>query len=253
MLSRRCLVAGALSLLATIAGCASAPPQADAPRVLLFGGTGQLGADVARRLVDTGARVTVFARANADRSRLAGLQVDYVIGDLLDAGSVDAALRARRYDAVVIAVRVEDGDTRFYQKIMPPIVAGASVTGVRHILHHGAVGAGSNADRFPSLGWEKVPGLLERLKDQGVGEDILRAGGVPYTIIRNSRIYPDGTPSTGRAELTEDDSVLTPMTRADLAIFTRDCLLQPRCFGKTYHVRDPSLRWPPPATAPPRT
>jgi hypothetical protein len=72
---------------------------------------------------------------------------------------------------------------------------------------------------------------------------------VAFTIIRNSRLYRDGTPSTGSAELTEDDSVLTPMTRADLARLTRDCLGKAACMGKTYHVRDPSLVWPPPRPA----
>jgi uncharacterized protein YbjT (DUF2867 family) len=114
------------------------------------------------------------------------------------------------------------------------------------VIHHGAVGAGSNAAKFAHLGWERVPGLLERLRDQGVGEDLLRASGVPFTIIRNARLYPDGTPSTGRAELTEDDTVITPMTRADLAIFTLRCLANPDCYGKVYHVRDESLGWPPP-------
>ena len=53
------------------------------------------------------------------------------------------------------------------------------------------------------------PALRERTIEQA-----LRSGGVPYTIIRNARLYPAGTPSTGKAELTEDDTVLTPMTRA---------------------------------------
>jgi hypothetical protein len=69
---------------------------------------------------------------------------------------------------------------------------------------------------------------------------------VPYTIIRNTRLWPDGTPPTGRAELTEDDTTITPMTRADLARLTVQCLDNPACLNKTFHVRDTSLAWPPP-------
>ena len=58
--------------------------------------------------------------------------------------------------------------------------------------------------------------------------------------------YPDGTPATGKAELTRDDAVIGPMTRADLAVLTGQCLAKPDCLGKTFHVRDPSLAWPPP-------
>jgi len=72
---------------------------------------------------------------------------------------------------------------------------------------------------------------------------------VPYTIIRNARLYPDEKPATGQAELTEDDTVLTPMTRADLAILTLRCVGNAACYRKTYHVKDLSLPWPPPGAA----
>lgn len=244
-----------LSLLTTIAlampalsAAVTEPASAPAPsrQVLVLGGTGQLGAEIVRQLTAAGHRVTVFVRASSNRARLDGLPVDFVVGDLFDEASVGAALRAKRYDVVVSALRVQDGDVHFYEKVLTPLAKHLKAAGVGHVIHHGAVGAGANAAKFAHLGWERVPGLLDRLRDQGVGEDLLRGSGVPVTIIRNARLYADGTPSTGRAELTEDDSVITPMTRADLALFTVRCLANPACFGKVYHVRDESLTWPPP-------
>lgn len=214
--------------------------------VLVLGGTGHLGAEIVQRLVDRGDRVTVFTRPASDRSRLAGLPVTFVEGDLRRAAEVEAAFRGRRFHAVIVAVRVMDGDIHFYETILKPVTVQARAGGVAQIIHASAVGAGANAAKFPTLGWEKVPGLLDRLNDQGVGEDLVRASGVPWTIIRNSRLYPPGTPATGKAVLTEDDTVLTPMTRADLAALTVGCLDNPGCLGKTWHVRDPSLTWPPP-------
>ena len=49
-------------------------------RVLVFGGTGQLGSAVVRELVAAGHPVTVFVRPASDRSRLEGLKLDYVSG-----------------------------------------------------------------------------------------------------------------------------------------------------------------------------
>jgi uncharacterized protein YbjT (DUF2867 family) len=250
MLHRRSMLflMGCLAGAAPVLAAGDAATQAARPaahEILVLGGTGQLGAEIVRRLVDAGDHVTVLVRADSDRKRLAGLAVDYVNGDLLDAASVAAALQARHYHAIVNAVRVETGDIHFYEKIMAPLVAQAKSTGVAQIIHHGAVGAGANAAKFTTLGWEKVPGLLDRLKDQGIGEELLRSSGVGYTIIRNSRLYPDGTASTGKAELTEDDTALTPMTRADLAIFTVRCIDNPVCVNRTFHVRDLSLAWPP--------
>jgi uncharacterized protein YbjT (DUF2867 family)/peroxiredoxin len=218
--------------------------------ILVLGGTGALGAEIAKLLVAQGVRVTVFTRPGSERVRLQRLPVSYVEGDLTREADVAGAFRGRRFHAVISAVRVETGDTQFYATIMGPLTIQAKANGVAHYIHSGAVGAGANAAKFGGLGWEKVPGLLDRLKDQGVGEDLLRASGVPYTIIRNTRLWPDGTPPTGKAELTEDDSTITPMTRTDLARLTVQCLDNPACLNKTFHVRDTSLAWPPPAGRP---
>jgi uncharacterized protein YbjT (DUF2867 family) len=231
-----------------LCGCAAAGFSDAAgrshPRVLVLGGTGQLGGLVVRELLASGARVVVLVRPSSDRSTLAGLTVDFVTGDLLVADDVARALRGRRVDVVVSAVRVDDGDFHFYSKMMPPLLKAARAAGVQQFIHHGAVGAGDNVKKFSGLGWERVPGIFERLKDQGEGERLLRESGIHYTIIRNARLYPVEQPPTGVARLTEDDTVLTPMTRADLARLTRECLLADACRDKTYHVRDDSLAWP---------
>lgn len=238
-----------LSLLAAAAvstvGCAS--PQASArDRVLVLGANGQLGAAIVQLLVTNGRPVTAMVRENSDRKRLEGLKVEYVIGDVTNDADVAAAFKGRRYAAVVVALRVNNNDIHFYEKALTPIGKYAKAAGVKQIIHHGAVGAGKNIERIPHEGWDRIPGIYDRMRDQGVGEDLIRASGVPYTIIRNARIYPADTPSTGKAQLTEDDSVVSPMTRADLAIFTLRCMGNKSCYNKTYHVKDDSLAWPPP-------
>lgn len=52
--------------------------------ILVFGGTGRLGAPIVRLLLQVGEDVTVFARKDSTKERLAGLKVDYVTGDLTD-------------------------------------------------------------------------------------------------------------------------------------------------------------------------
>jgi len=239
------LVAGLV--LAAQATAADAPAAVPRPaEALVFGGTGQLGAHIVRQLVARGDRVTVFTRKGSSRARLDGLPVAFVEGDLLQPADIRAAFAGRRVDAVITAVRVQDGNPRFYATLMPPLTEAARAAGVRQFIHSGAVGAGANAARFPGSGWDKVPGLLDRLADQGVGEDVLRASGLPFTIIRNTRLWPDGTPATGKAALTADEGFIGPMTRADLAALTVSCLGKAECLGKTYHVRDDTLTWPPP-------
>jgi dihydroflavonol-4-reductase len=58
---------------------------------LVTGGTGFVGANLARALVATGATVRVLARPGADRRALQGVKVEIVEGDLLDAASLARA------------------------------------------------------------------------------------------------------------------------------------------------------------------
>ena len=51
-----------------------------AQTALILGGTGRLGAPIAAELVAAGYTVTVFARPDSDRTRLAGLPVKYARG-----------------------------------------------------------------------------------------------------------------------------------------------------------------------------
>jgi len=235
-------------VLAGFAALAVSPALAQSNQggVLVFGATGALGAEIVKDLIKGGNKVTAFTRPSSSRDLLKGLDVAYVTGDLFNRADVVKAFKSGNLRAAIVALRVEDNDLAFYDKAMTNIVAGAKEAGVKQIIHHSAVGAGDNAKQFANLGWEKVPNLLDRMKDQGVGEDKLKASGVTYTIIRNSRIWPANTPPTGKAELTEDNTVLHAMTRADLSRLTVGCLDNAKCFNKTYHVKDGTLSWPPP-------
>ena len=88
---RRTLLISVVALL-TALGAGLAAAAAPVPReVLVLGGTGQLGAEIVRRLLVQGDRVTVFTRPGSDRSRLTGLAVGYAEGDLLNEADVTAA------------------------------------------------------------------------------------------------------------------------------------------------------------------
>jgi dihydroflavonol-4-reductase len=62
-------------------------------QALVTGGTGFVGANVARELVAAGASVRVLARPGGDRRALEGVRVEFVDGDLLDRASVRNAVR----------------------------------------------------------------------------------------------------------------------------------------------------------------
>lgn len=224
----------------------TASPAAMAAEVLVFGGTGQLGYEIVKRVLERGDGVTVFARPSSDKGRLTGLPVRYVYGDMLVEADVERAFATDRYDVVINAVRAPITELPFYRITSGHVAKYAAASGAGQIIHHGAVGAGENMKSHPDVPWESVPGLAERMRDHGDAEEIFLGSEVPATVIRNSRVWPQGTPPSGNAILTEDQSVLTPITRIDLAVFTVECMEQEACHGRIFHAQDDSLSWPPP-------
>lgn len=205
---------------------------------LVFGGTGRLGAPIVRLLIDAGYPVTVFARSTSDRSRLAGLKVTFIIGDLMDADSVEQAVHGKHFRFVIDATSRGSSRNSFYAKAMQNILHAVTASQVHQFILHGSVGAGDNMQNFPDFGFERMRDLMEA---KGRAESLLKSSGLDYTIIRNGMVQRDGTPATGTARLTEDDRVIGSVTRLDLAALTLQCLDQKKCMNKIFHAVDDSI------------
>lgn len=235
------------SLVIALSALAASAAPALADSVLVFGGTGELGARVVKLLLEGDHDVTVFVRNSSDRSSLDGLNVAYAIGDMMNEASVTAAFDENEFDIVINTARAPTALKDFYKLSSTYIAEAAMTSGVQQIIHHGAVGAGSNMALHPDVPWARVPNLEQRMMDHGVAEEVFFSSGVATTVIRNSRVWPNDTPPSGNATMTEDRKVMTPITRADLARFTMECLSNEDCYGKVYHNLDDGLTWPPPS------
>ena len=209
--------------------------------VLVFGGTGRLGAPIVKLLLESGEPVTVFTRPTSDRGRLNGLNVSFAVGDLLNEDEVIKVFAGGHYRAVVDASARRGTQDIFYDKAMAHIVRGAADSGVRQIIYHSSVGAGDNMKMFPRADFS---GMREVLLAKGQAEQTLIDSGISYTIIRNGLLQPDGTPPTDNARLTEDQSIMSVVTRADLATLTVQCVDQQNCMNRIYHAVDDSYEVP---------
>lgn len=113
---------------------------------LVTGGTGFIGANVARELAAAGATVRVLARPGGDRRALAGVKVEIVEGDLLDRASVRRALGGVRSVYHVAAdYRLWTPDpARLYRTNVDGtrvVLEAAGEAGVTRVVHTSSVGA----------------------------------------------------------------------------------------------------------------
>ncbi|MCU0760748.1 MAG: NAD(P)H-binding protein [Steroidobacteraceae bacterium] len=232
----------ALASLVVAAAAMLSPALAAAAEVIVFGGSGKLGAEVVRALGAAGHEVTVFRRQGSDLSRLQGLKYREAIGDATRAADVQAALAARRYDVVVDALaKGRSEPAAFYTTTHRAIVAAAKASGVKQVILHGSVGAGASRAIYPESRW---PAMKDVLLAKDTAERELVASGVPYTIIRNAVLRDDAPGVQEKAALTEDQKRFGAVTRTGLGRLTAECTLKPECLGKVFHAIDPQVAVP---------
>lgn len=116
----------------------------------LTGGTGFVGASLARLLLTQGFKVKALARKGNDRSNLAGLNVEIVEGGLLDKAAIEAGVKGCRYVFHVAA------DYRIWIP-NPAEMYSANVEGTENVLRIAAKAGAERIVHCSSVAAVKVP------------------------------------------------------------------------------------------------
>ena len=149
-------------------------------RIVIFGGTGFIGREVAARLIRAGAYVTVLARRPyRNKEMLVQPRLRLVQGDVRDPMAVGQALSGQ--DAAINLVGILDGSPRQMQALHVdwPRRLVDSGRDLKRLVHVGAVNADSGSDS-------------RYLETKGQGEEIIRGAGVPWTILSPSVVFGPG-------------------------------------------------------------
>lgn len=167
--------------------------------VLVTGATGFLGSSVARLLLARGDAVRVFARRGSDRRNLAGLDLDVVEGDLMDAGTFAPAVRgisALYHVAADYRLWVRDVAAMMQTNIAgsQALIRAAAAAGAQRIVYTSSVAVlgthpdGAPADEDTPVTQKDMIGvykLSKFLAEQAVS-DLVRDEGAPVVIVNPS-------------------------------------------------------------------
>jgi len=156
--------------------------------ILVTGGTGFVGSHLIRRLRRKDLPVRAVVRTPAKAQGLKDLGVDVVRGDVSDKASLEQA--ASGCDRVVHLVGIiqEAADATFqgvHVEGTRNVLEAAKRAGVRHFFYQSGLGTRPGAkSAYHKTKWE--------------AEELVRAGTIPFTILRPSLIYGPGDQFTIR-------------------------------------------------------
>jgi uncharacterized protein YbjT (DUF2867 family) len=209
--------------------------------VIVFGGAGQSGSETIKLLVAKGETVTAFVRPSSDRKRLAGMKVNFVEGDALNAADVDTAMMKAKPRVAINALGRPRDLWGFWAITQINITAAAKKAGAKELIYLSSVGVGDSAQAYTPEARERTKVVhAERL----IAEENIKASGLDYVIIRIGGVNWFDKPVTGKAYLTEDRTVLGMIQYADLAVLTVDCIGNAKCTNKTWASVDPTVKRP---------
>jgi uncharacterized protein YbjT (DUF2867 family) len=206
--------------------------------VLVIGGSRGVGLETVRCALAAGHRVRALARGAASIS-IEHAQLDKVAADALDRAAVTAALDGA--DAVIETLgapqdlRTVVWGTRLFSAATRLLIDAMREKGVRRLVAITGIGAGDSRGHG-GLFYDAVafPLVLKRIyDDKDVQEQMIRASGLDWTIVRPGLLRSG--PATGRARALTDpkDWKAASVRRADVADFLVRETFERRFVGQT--------------------
>lgn len=161
---------------------------------LVTGGTGFIGSAVVRRLLARGRRVRCLVEARAPRQNLDGLDVEIVVGDILDRAALDAAMRGCDvvyHLAAIYALWVPDEKVIYDVNVegTKNVLWAALRAGVQKVVHTSSIAAvgvqdGGVADEgSPFEDWNDSNAYIRSKYQSDLDARRFAAEGLPVVIV----------------------------------------------------------------------
>jgi uncharacterized protein YbjT (DUF2867 family) len=156
--------------------------------ILVVGGTGFVGSHLIQRLRKDGVPVRAVVRSPRKAQALKDLGVEVVPGDIADKASLEAAAAGVARIIHLVGIIQEAPGVTFrgvHVEGTRNLIEAAKKAGVRHFFYQSALGTRPGAkSEYHKTKWE--------------AEELVRASGIPFTILRPSLIYGPGDQFTLR-------------------------------------------------------
>jgi uncharacterized protein YbjT (DUF2867 family) len=150
--------------------------------ILVTGATGFVGSHLVKRLRQDGMKVRAVVRSPAKADELTALGVEVVPGNIADMVSLEAAAKGCITIIHLVGI-IQEGRGYTFRSVHVDgtrnVLDAAKSAGVGHFIYQSAIGSREGAkSEYHQTKWE--------------AEKLVKASGIPYTILRPSLIYGPG-------------------------------------------------------------
>ncbi len=195
-------------------------------KILVTGATGNVGSRVVQELRGCGVPVRAFVRDTDKAAAMLGDDIELVVGDFGDAGSIQRALEG--VDGIFLACSNQPHQVQYETRV----IDAAKQMGVRRIVKLSARGAEQGS---PVAFWDWHARI----------EDHLHASGVPFVILRPSFSMANLLASAGTVQYTHKlfvpvgDAKVSMIHPHDVAAVASAALIEGGHEGETYTLTGP--------------
>ncbi|MCO5241236.1 MAG: NAD(P)H-binding protein [Chitinophagaceae bacterium] len=184
-------------------------------RIIVFGGTGNVGQVIIKKLVNNNHSVVVLTRQEKPSTD----SLKFVIGNVLDEKLVEKIIKPS--DKVIITLGFNNSSPDTMSKGTANIISAMEKNGAKRLICLSAQGAGDSWDYMPEDFKKMVSDdeiLAASFKDHSIQEDFVRHSNLDWTIVRPTEIIPGEEGSTFTINRPTDKSKFK-ISNSDVAQF----------------------------------
>ena len=154
-------------------------------RIIVFGGTGDVGQIIVRKLLNRNYSVVVLTR----QEKPSTVNLKFVTGNVLDEKIIEKIINPS--DKVIIALGFNNSSPDTMSKGTANIISAMNKKGIKRLVCLSAQGAGDSWDYMPDdfkkmVSEDKI--LTASFKDHSIQEDIVKHTDLDWTIVRPTEI-----------------------------------------------------------------
>lgn len=158
-------------------------------KIVVFGGTGNVGELVVTKLLNKGKSVVVLTR----QEKQSPSNLDFVVGSVLDENLVEKILNPN--DKIIIVLGANNSDLDIMSKGTANILFAMNKKGVKRVICLSTHGAGESWDYLPDNFKEIILAddfFSASFKDHTIQEEYVKQSRTDWTIVRPTQIVSGG-------------------------------------------------------------